>query len=228
MSGRTAPPPSLAILLGAAMGLAPAGAQGTSGSAPPPVGGRGTYGGGVTVFQLPQNTNVIVPNGRPLGTPGLPPPSPQLKPTIIREEHSARFMEQYEARRKAQAQRIQELRQGFVPTVPRKPGASDRYLAERRSRQEGARITPEGIVPGDSIQAERPSAPGLVVAPPPPAATTAPEPTAADLAREQILAERAERRRIMAELSERLRSRQVQEAQPRPPAPAGMISARRR
>jgi hypothetical protein len=108
--------------------------------------GPGAYGTGVTVFKMPDGNRIQFNNQRPGQLPPEAMGRPRsVKPKILRTAQSERFMKAYLKRRANLVKRSKELRRKIKVHHVVKAGAGDLYLAKRRSRRIGDKLTSHGI-----------------------------------------------------------------------------------
>lgn len=180
--------------------------------------GPGPNGTGFFTQELPAGFRIQGINPPSWRVPGTSNSGALPKGQIFRTPLSAKLAARLEAQKQARISRNDEHRARLLSrNNDTHQGAGWKYLQERRSRQEGARITPQGVIPGEMAVRPRQATPGLHIPPHEEAAPQLPA-TVSEAAqdRQQYLAqwqqERAERQRLQQEVLSRVIANQSRKA----------------
>lgn len=176
----------------------------------PAIGGIGPSGTGFFTQELPAGFRIQGVNPPAWRVPGGAGQGPLPKATIFRTPQSKRLADRLQANKQARLSRSAQHRASLTTRRNTRTGASWDLLRKRRSRQEGAKYTPEGRIAPDPTLPARKSRPGLRSAKP---AETVPDETP-DVLKEKNAyianwhAERAERRKLQEQALARVLNRQ--------------------
>jgi hypothetical protein len=185
------------------------------------IGGAGPTGAGFFTQELPAGFRIQGINPPAWRVPGgTGPGGPLPKGRILRTPSSQKLMDQIEKRKKASLSRSARNRAAIRSRRPdTRSGASWDHLRERRSRQEGAKYTPQGRIAPDPTLRPREKTQGIRSARPAEPAVSG-ELEAVTRARQkqadrlaQWNAERAERRKLQEEALARVLAHRSQRAE---------------